>query len=172
MNKNVIFSRFDSTYKVRICVLLALWGIGLILGILISKTFHAEYGSCLQQCITNSPSPFLCFVAAFAPAAVLAFVIIFRIFLICYPLFLVDAICRGFCGMLAFCEFGSGAWLIRLLFMFSSGCASVLMWWLLLRHISNRRANGFRDIWLASVILSAACVLDIFAISPFLSKLF
>ena len=172
MYKHVIFSRYRSNTKSFICALYGLWGMGFLVGMLLAHSYFNTFGSDLRFLIQKETTPFLHFFISFLPVVVLLFSLRYRVLFICFPLFFTEALCRSFTGVLLFLEFGSGAWLIRFLLLFSSGCVSVLLWWLLLRNITDSGARLTKDFWFVSVILSAVSVLDIFAITPFLSQLF
>jgi hypothetical protein len=65
--------------------------------------------------------------------------------------------------------FGSSAWIIRPLLLFSSGCSSVLMWWLVLRGNAGR--NYKKHICFAFFTSCLVYVLDLFLVSPFVGDL-
>ncbi len=168
MNTCSIFNRFGRPGNIRIYLLMLLWGVGLFTGVLLALSSADACAVMLKSALLNQPS-LLCLVPTVAfPVAIVVLSVYSGRFFLCYPLILLEAFCRGFCGMLVYCVFGSGAWLLRFLFLFSAGCGSVLMWWLLFRHCIYKWLDLAKDVRLAVVLALVFILVDILVISPFL----
>jgi len=171
MNTSFIFNRFVRSDHLRLYILSALWLLGLVLGMALGI---ATGGSGTQQLYIGllcEPSLLpLVFLVAF-PLIITGFALRFRLFTLTLPLLFIMSILRGFCCMFLFVQLGSGAWLLRCLYMFSGGCTSVLMWWLLFRHGVLPKPSLKTDLYLVCVLATLVITVDFLLFSPFLHRL-
>ena len=171
MNTNFIFKHFHTSKNIGIYFFALIWLLGLISGCLLASNDLQNSKVVLHAALLkNTGTPFTFIIFAFS---LLAFVISLRysLYLLSYWLLFIRALCCGFCGMLLFFVFGSGAWLIRMLLFFSGNCVSVLMWWFLLQNSNNKTTQSAADIWLVSILSIVVAFVDISVISPFLANL-
>lgn len=78
----------------------------------------------------------------------------------------------GFAGCAVSMTFGQSSWLVRGLLLFSSWIILVPLYLFSLRHIHGKTSRVHRDAAVLMSISVAVCVLDYFAIAPFLCMLF
>lgn len=171
MNTRFIFNRSAACEKTNIYVMILLCGIGFFVGLFLAVPVLHTSGSLLKLALSAKPIPFFVFLVNGIPITIISIAVYCRLFWISYPFVLLDSLCRGFCGLLVFGEFGSGAWAVRILFLFSRSCVSVLMWWIFLRHRTCTRRSFVKDVWFVSLAASVISLIDIFVISPFLNSL-
>ena len=171
MNTYFIFNRFNSRNHIMVTTAAALWFLGLIVGIVLTTTCPADSICNLRFAVFQQPS-FVCLLLATSlPIIILYLLLNRRLMGFCYPLFLTEAICRGFCGMLLFLAFGSCSWLIRFLFMFSHSLGSVLIWSFFLQNIYYKSVRLFPVFHLLLIANFGICLIDYFIISRYLSSL-
>ena len=156
---------------IRLLILLTLWLLGLITGVVFDFNFSYAGRYLLVDALWRQSSWIVTFVVFWLPVVFCVVLIYYDFFLVNCALVLVNAVCRAFCGYLVFLCFGSGAWLIRSCFFFSSSISSVLQWWLILKSLFFAKRAFFKDILIASVSLLLFTLLDHFLISPFLLRL-
>lgn len=171
MNIEFIFNRFNKYKRNDLVILVILWVIGLVTGIIFSFLFRKESSAVLMAAVTTEHRPYFALLVRIFPLVVITLAIHKRIVSLCYPLFLLEALCHGFCGMLPAFVFGSSAWLVRSLFLFSSCCVAVAMWWLLLRHLPGKHPNFFKDVKFVFMVICGISLIDIYVISPQLPNL-
>ena len=171
MNTRFIFNRSVAYKNTHIFVVILLWIVGLVWGLFLALSVSSTSGSLIKIALSTKAIPLFVFFVNSLPIVIISVAIYYRSFWISYPVVLLESVCRGFCGWLIFGEFGNGAWAVRILFLFSGSCISVLMWWLFLRHKTCTRHSFVKDVWFISIAASAISLIDIFIISPFLSNL-
>lgn len=171
MNTRFIFNRSVAYKNTHIFVVILLWIVGLILGLFLALSVSGTPGALIKTASSAKPIPLFVFFVNSLPVVIISVVIYYRSFWISYPVVLLESVCHGFCGWLVFSEFGSGAWAVRILFLFSGSCVSVLMWWIFLRHKTYTRRSFVKDVWFVSLAASVISLIDIFVISPFLNSL-
>ena len=171
MHTHSFFKHTPASYQFRICSLIFAWGIGLLVGMVLAiRNFAISVDSFFTAFITQ-PSLAQLLLAIGLPIVFVCLTLQFSVFyLSCLPVF-ITALCRGFCGMAIVLALGNRAWLIRLLFLFSSSCGSTLIWWLLLRHCQSRRTSFIKDVCAAGVLVCGIIAVELIVISPFLSQL-
>jgi len=153
----------------RLLLLTILWFAGLSAGMRCAVLFPYNAAHIFSMSVKESLPPFsLCLTVAF-PIAVVYVAFTCRAFALCYPLVFAEALCRGFSGVLIYLAPGSGAWRVRMLFLFSASITSVVMWWLLARHAGKSEPISPKDFYTSSVVSGVAAIIDIICISPFLS---
>lgn len=171
MTENITLRLYDRVWLFRISLLAFLWVLGLVIGIHLSINVCAADYLLLDTAISMTPSLTGAFVAAFISIVLCLIGIYTDCFFINCIAILTEAVCRGFCGFLIYLFFGSGAWLLRFVFMFSSAVRSVLVWWMLFGYCSYGRPRLFKTTGIVVVVMIVFVVVDLFFISPLLIHL-
>lgn len=81
------------------------------------------------------------------------------------------AVCFGCCSFGISLAFGSAAWLVRFLLLFSDGCTIPVLYWYWLQHISGVRSVSRWELCVLSGFYLLIGSIDYCLISPFLVKL-
>ncbi len=171
MEFRALFQYCRRVVKSRLSLFALLWTCGLLIGICSANAYAFSYEIAGKSMISKQPLLISVLFVTVIPI-VLTFVSLRYVRWGCMCVVItVDAMSRGYCGTLVFHAFGSAAWLIRHLYLFSSICTSVLMWWLIVRH--NRvDLNRFKRDGLICVLSAAVvAVADIYFVAPFLMDL-
>lgn len=171
MHLKCLFKHFSFYPRSRFYLLAALWGGGLLVGILLSPSRFFESATALLSALSVSPAPISLFLTIILPIAITAIAVSTPLFVLSYFSVFLIAICHGFCGITVFLTMSSSSWLLRPLILFSSSCISVLMWWLLLHNSHGANKNCAAEICLAGFLSCVIYIIDLFVISPFLSDL-
>lgn len=172
MNIKLIFNRFRICKRNKFMILFAFWVIGLVTGIIFAILFRLGSAPILNAAKETIRQPYFVLFVNILPIVLIAVAIHNHCRMFCLPLLFLEALCHGFCGMLPAFPFGDGAWLVRFFLLFSASCVSVVMWWLLLRHLSCNENSFSNDVLLACVLVCAVSLVDIYFISPQFSNLF
>ena len=169
MHSKWVFKHFRVRSNKRFCVLAALWGIGLLFGVWMCC--HSPYVTTAVLCavIGTKPSILSLLLVCILPVALSAIATRSMLFPVAYLLVFLSAVSHGFCGSAVFIALGDAAWLLRPLLLFSGGCTSVLVWWLLfqsdtVRHIRKR-------ICLALGLSCLVYIIDLLLVSPLIGDL-
>lgn len=171
MNTNLLFGHAITYRKLRFVILAFFWTIGFAIGISLAVLYPKTSLFDIRQVLTTYASPLSLFFVVGLPISISVFSLWCPAFFLNYPLLFLNAMCRGFTGMLLYIALESGAWLIRFLYLFSGSCISVLIWWLLLRHPNQNCPAFSRDVRFVSILSCLIVVADIFFISPFLANI-
>lgn len=172
MNIKLIFNRFRYCDHGSFAILASCWISGLVTGIVLSLLFQDAGMPVLLASFAAEQKPYCVFLVNILPVTIVSISINNRLIPICYPLFFFNAVCHGFCGMLPLFMFGSSAWLIRSLFLFSGIGVEAIMWWLLMRHITCKQTYFSKDVILSFLMVCGISLIDLYMISPQLSSLF
>lgn len=149
--------------------LAALWILSLLAGILLCGQTSVESSAALQATFSVGPEPFLLLLVCLLPVALTAIGLLTPWFILsCLAVFLCG-ISNGYCGIYIYLLQGSASWLLRPLLLFPVGCASVLMWWLILGCREKSSLKG--SIRLAVVLTCVVCAVDLFVLSPLIGDL-
>ena len=166
MNTHFIFNRFRRSRHIHISCLIVLWATGLILGILLYVRFLQDIGMDFA-CLFFLDSHNLAVLSVGIPIVLTALAVYFNCYLVCYPLFLTEAISRGFSAAVIFSLVGNAAWLLRSVLLFTGIGTSVVMWRLLFQcYMTTARA-----IRTVSFSIGLICVINFFVILPLLNGL-
>lgn len=171
LNGYFIYSRSQQFRNTRVYLLIILWCIGIYIGSQLAINLSFSMTESLYTAMTQDVSPLFLLLVAGLPVAACLISVRLQMYFFLYPVMFLVSICRGICGMLCIICFGSASWLIRPMFLFSCSAASVLMWWLLLRHSGGVTRISRIDIYITAVILTAIVLLDSVLIAPYLSSL-
>ncbi len=165
------------TYSVQDCILpfqkwilAALWTLSLIFGI-----FYASKDSNLPQLLISAlqtqQSLTQLVLMLLLPVAASTVLIAFSFNAAIFFLAAGKAFACGYCLFGIAAAFGSGSWLIRLLFLFSDTCLSVLLLWFWSRHLVSRKKTLAKDTLVCTLIAISAGLVEFLLFSPFLRVL-
>lgn len=152
-------------------ILITLWCTGLCFGMFLSAHNPLLADDLMRAALTKRPSFLALLLINVLPVVILYVILLRSAFPAAYPLVFLIALGRGFCAMCAICFLGSGAWLLRMLFLFSAGCVSVLIWYLLFSYIQQERRRLISVLPVLVTALILATIFDYFRISPYLLNL-
>ena len=116
--------------------------------------------------VSKRPNLSLLFIVNILPIALLTAIFAFRSYGFIFVMMFLYGLFRGFCGMCTIFTFGSGAWLVRCLLLFSGSAVSVLVWWLALSYVAYR--CHVLKLLFNLLFISLVTFVDYFVISPFL----
>ena len=169
MHNGFIFSRFLSRDKRRYAGLFVLWIVGLLLGIWLCVKNSADYNSIIYTALIQK-SPLIYRVLLYSLALlIIALLCHRRRFTLMIPIPLLLSVSKGFAGMSLYMAMGTGAWVLRILFLFANGCISILIWWLILLSCNNRQFDLKKSAILLLIIAIIVSIVDYSIISPFMA---
>ena len=169
MHTKWVFKHFRPRAGKRNFLLVLLWGIGLVLGLLLCSLAPYNNSDIIFCAISTKPSAFGSFLICVLPVVFAAISVHASLFgLSCLAVFL-NAVSRGFCGTAIFEAVGTAAWLLRPLLLFTTGCTSVLMWWILLQNNTKRRLQ--KRIFFALCLSCFVYIIELFFVSPLVGDL-
>ena len=152
-----------------ILLLISVWIIGLFVGIhLYDPMYYSLMCSVLLQPVTIVGLLMILFLPLIS--AYLSFLLHEPIISLIVCFF--KAVAFGFTGCFISHKFGSGSWLMRLLFLFSDHCCVIMLfilWFCVFSSFGGRREKFDSVFFLPAVPIA---LLDYFVISPFLRGLF
>lgn len=169
MHSKWVFKHFRPQESRYTFVLVLLWSIGLLLGILLCGLSPYDIVDVLYGTFYAKPSMFSLFLASILPVLFAVASVHTSLYLISCPSVFLSALSHGFCGAAIYIAFGSAAWLLRPMVLFSAGCTSVLMWWLLFQRNTGRRMH--KHICLALCLSCLVYIVDLFLVSPLVGDL-
>ena len=169
MHSKWVFKHFRTRSNKRIYLLASLWGVGLLFGILLCSLSHNDITNSLYDVICTKPLTLNLLLVCMLPVALTVISMCSPLFPIAYLLVFVSAVSHGFCGIAIYVAFGNAAWLLRPILLFSAGCTSVLMWWLLLQCNTGKHLR--KCIYLALCLSCLIYIVDLFLISPLVGDL-
>jgi len=172
MKFRAFFDRLQFVVSPHLLLYSTVWLLGLIVGLCCANAY--AYNLYLSEgFLVSGYISFIGLVAVTVLPIVLVGISLLKAmpFLTCLVIS-VEAVCRGYCGALVFLVLGGGAWVARIFILFSSACASVIMWWLIFRHRYVDRQRLMRDILIGILLAVIVSAVDIILITPFLSELF
>ena len=169
MHSKWVFKHFRGLSNKRFCMLATLWGIGLLFGVWMCC--HSPYvaTAVLYGVFGTKPSILSLLLVSILPVTLSAIATRTMLFPVAYLLFFLSAVSHGFCGSAVFIAVGDAAWLLRPLLLFSGGCTSVLMWWLLFQSDTGRHIR--KRICLALGLCCLVYIIDLLLVSPLIGDL-
>ncbi len=170
MIKKRIYSVQDCNLSYHIWFLAALWIFGLLFGIYYASKDN-DTTQLLTSALQSQQSFFKLLFVLLLPIAASLLAISFSLRGAIYLLAAGKAFACGYCLFCVAATFGSGSWLVRLLFLFSDTCLSVLLLWLWCRHLGSKRKTLAKDTLVCTVIAISAGLIDFLLFSPFLRVL-
>ena len=149
--------------------LLLTWVIGILLGYFY---YEPSFSPMMRSVVIRPVSIVGLFSCIFLPLFCSFFSVIVRrpifILIVCF----FKAVSFGFsCGMLTQL-YGSAAWLIRFLFLFSDSCFCVILLLLWSHRFVYPNIRGYRDFFYCALFGAGIALVDSLFISPFLQGLF
>ena len=149
--------------------LAALWTLGILAGIALS-VFSADHtGEVFWGAMAVQPSPLTLVLVCLIPIAFTTTAFLPSCAWLSYLSLTIFATFYGFCGMSVFLAVGNAAWLVRPMFLFVTGCTSVLIWRLVIQmHFKKRFHECIKSVLL---LISLVVIFDLFFISPFIGDL-
>ena len=157
--------------KITYAVLITIWCVGLLLGIALSAANRPLFGDLLRVVVTKRPSFTALLFRNILPVVLLYVVLLHSGFYMIYPLIFIDALCRGFCAMCVIGFFGSSAWLLRSMVLFSTGCVSIIFWYMLFSFLQGTAKRSAADMIVVAAIPMVATIIDYSFVSPYLLNL-
>ena len=170
MNTCLIFNRFSGVKRPAFLTYFLLWIFGLFAGVLLAASCFEGCSVIMKSALFKKPS---CLFLVFHVISANVFLLELQhgFFTFSYLHLFLEALFRGFSGILVFWVCGTGAWLIRLFFLFSGVCRSVIIWWFIFRYITYRNTKPLSFFCFVSVSLLLIGILDILVISPYFIRL-
>ena len=169
MHLKWVFKHFAPRLRSRILPMVALWTFSLLAGILLCALSSSDLVGLFRAACTASPAPAGRLLVCTLPIAVMAAALLSPLFVLSYLAVFLCGISHGFCGFAIYIAQGNAAWLLRPMLLFSAGCSSVLMWWLILQCQIRPRLH--RNIRLSAVLSCVVYCIDSFVISPLIGDL-
>lgn len=163
--------RLNRKNVIRITILLTLWLFGLIAGVLAASYISCDNRALLYSAICSQPAWIVIFIIRSLPFVLCVVAFYYSRFSVQCVLITLDSVGRAFCGYLIFLCYGSGAWLIRFGFLFSSAASSVLLWWFNLKYYLVAVTNIRKDILILAILLTTFTLVDHLLVSPFIKHL-
>jgi len=147
------------------------WISGLLVGVIFALWHRASCFTLLEDAVLVPASPFICVIAAAVPLTAIGLCLVTGRFPILYFFLFLYGLFHGFSGSFVSCLFPDGAWLVRILVLFSAGCTSALIWFLLVRSFQRGGSLFSTDILTVAVLFTLTSLLNLLFISPVLSVL-
>lgn len=166
-----IFKLRHHTRIIRFTALCFLWILCLIVGTLIASNLPQISSELLDAAMWRSPSWVMVLIVTGLPLLLCFAAIWHGWFSLNCVLVALEGICRGFCGFWIFLSYGSGAWLIRLGFLFSSAAGAVLLWRLIFKYSLVGVVSLKKDIYITAFLLTLFTLVDTLLVSPFMVRL-
>ena len=169
MHYKWVFNHFQTRSRRPINTLATLWILGLLIGILLSCLAPYDFAEVFRLAFVSKPAPLQLLFVCVLPVAVAAIALSSSLFVFSYIAVFFCAVSHGFCGIAIYAMFGSAAWLLRPILLFSAGCSSVLMWWLFLQNETKSRLHS--NIRIVGILSCLIFFIDLFIVSPFIGDL-
>ncbi len=145
--------------------------IGILCGTFLAAHFSQSYGDLMRSAAISSMSVGGSVVTVFLPLLLCVVCIHCGRPKLLYGICFLKSLMLGFCAMGCFYAFGSGSWLVRLLFQFTDLVSFPVLCWFMLRCITGAGKPIGKDLALSAVVFALTGFLDLFYISPFLVTL-
>ena len=169
MQSRCLFKHFSTHTKLPIYILCLLWICGLLLGIMLASYSDHSLTDTLHNALLTAPQFSSLFLVVAIPVSLTAVAVSTPLFALSYPLIFLIALSHGYSGISIYLIYGSCAWLIRPLILFSASCTSVLIWWLLICGCDS--CNHKADVRLTTIIFSIIFIINLFVVSPLFDDL-
>lgn len=167
---NFYSSSYYSRCSFRVFFLAILWIMGLLVGLLVASNDSSIY-LLMRMAPTCNVS-----IVGLAVVLILPFLfsiigLIYQKFVMIYFLSAVKAFVSGYTLYGILCCYGSAGWLIRGLLLFSDSSMTILLLWLLFRHIDRRKKTLYADATVCFISAVVIGITDYLIVSPFLCAL-
>ena len=167
MTANFTFAIRKHTQITRLLSLCFSWCLCLIIGVLIALSMPQPNRAILDAAMSYKPSWIMILLAAGLPLLLYWIGVWYGWSIANYVLVILEGLCRGFCGFWIFLTYGSGAWLIRCGFLFSSALSTMLLWWLICKHNLVGLRSLKKDICITTGLLTVFTIFDRILVLPF-----
>ena len=155
----------------RFSFVVSLWIIGLIVGILTAHLTRNLNYLIFAEAVSLTPSVVGVILVFGVPFALCAVGIFTDFYPVCCAAVILESFSRGFCGFGVYLFCGTGAWLLRLLLMFSSLACSVMVLCVILRYCLYGKTRVLDDFGTITVLMLLCISVDHMLIAPFLMRL-
>lgn len=161
------FSNHPSFCRRSVFVLAISWLVSIVSGILLAATFPVSLFSLMRTSLSGRVSIVGAFAVLIFPLFSSAVAIRFNRLRFIYLIATLKGICFGFSIFILLKLFGSAAWLVRWLILFSDACMSIPLFSFWIRHLRHPH-NGLRNDFICCLVLCILIgVVDYYVISPF-----
>ena len=161
----------DPAYSKRVIVLALCWIFGLLFGLFFVSS-AGENASDIIVLLSHQKASFLGLAAITLTPLIVSFAAIkYKKIYFLFPICFLKAFAYSSCLMSICVCFGSAAWLIRALLLFSDSCAVILLLWFCCRGLTCGKVVIKQDIAVCSLVTAAVCTIDYLFVSPYLAKL-
>ena len=148
-----------------------LWLLGLLFGCQIAHTFSGDV-LVLFQSIAYSKITVLGYIAVlFAPYFLTIFFVLIRKRFLAYSVIFFKGFLFSLCASGLSTSFGNAGWLVSRLFMFADACGVLVLIWMWLRLLSEKKEIT-AVLCVAFLGLTAVALMDAYLISPFVNFVF
>lgn len=152
-------------------VLALLWIVGLLLGAVVSLSADTLLSSTMRSALHSGMSIFGLLAALLLPFLITALAVFISQPSLLLPVAFLKAFLFSFTGTGLLTAFGTSAWLLRCLLMFSDTLVLPLLWWLWLRLLSDDRNTALYSCLFAVAGTVLIGCFDFALVSPFLVSL-
>lgn len=152
-------------------VLAYLWLVGLLSGTVVSLLADTLLSSTMHAAIHGSMSIFGLLAALLLPLCFTAFAVYISRPSLVFPLVLLKAFLFSFIGAGLLTSFGTAAWLLRCLLMFSDSLVLPILWWTWLQCFSEDRCTVLRCCAVSAIFVIVIGCFDFALVAPFLARL-
>lgn len=161
------------SFWVRSCtvILIFTWVLGLCLGIGFGRGLPDSFSSLMRAAAFDRVSIVGLFTVLLVPFLISAFAVYFSAPAAILPVILFKAFSFGCSCSGIVHAFGSAAWLVRILLLFSDCVGTTVLLWFSLRSISGKRDTFLKDTALCVLICFFTGAVDYLLVSPFLMEL-
>lgn len=143
--------------------------VGVLIGLILAKLLGSQYFLLMRTAVCGRVSIVSLFAVNLLPFLISAFAVYFSkpqiVFCVCF----IKSILMGAAVLAMLRIFGSAAWLVFLLFQFSSLCLFPVLCWFSIRHWAGNRDTLKKDFTICACTAVLILVFDYCLISPFLA---
>lgn len=169
MHTKWVFKHFRSRSRKGFFPITMLWTVSLLVGFLLCICSSFEPISVLRSVLSAERGLLGSLFTCLVPIAVVAIALLSQLFPLSYLVVFLCGVSYGYCGCLIYLAAGVASWLLQSLLLFSAGCSSVLMWWLMLH--SKTADLLHKNICIAGVLACVLFLIDLFIVSPIVDEL-
>ena len=169
---SILHKRLSVFFRRKSVVLLALWWFaGFVLGAFTANRVSYSFTSLMRMAVSFRVSIVSSLMVSLLPLSVSALVVYLDKPAGIFAIAFLKAVCYGFCSAGIRCAYGSAAWLVHFLFLFSDNLSVLVLFWFWLRHTAGRKLAVWSDLTVCAVICAGIGILDSCLVSPFLAGL-
>ena len=169
MHLQCVFKHFSHRERKGVFLYIIVWITSLLVGILLCSASVQSSVDLFRDLFCVSPTVFGRVTICVFPIVIAASCFFPPLFVLSYFALASSGVAYGFCGCMIYLAWGSAAWALRPLLLFSAGSSSALMWWLIITRTTRiRMLNKIRCI---SVLSCVIFLIDLFVVSPIVGDL-